>query len=511
MKILDCTLRDGGYYTNWDFDDTVVENYILAMNTLPVEILELGYRNLPQNGYMGRFGYCPSSVLQKIRNNCSKEIAVMLNVKSTATSDLPMLLTPIVGLVDWVRLAVDPNKLNHAIDLAKEIKKFGFKIGFNVMYMSKWHEIESFYGRLEEINTVADIFSMVDSYGGVTPDEMETVIKSVKEKVNVPLGFHGHNNLQLAITNSLKAIEMDVEYVDATVLGMGRGAGNLNLELLLTVLGTKKVLDVDYNILGDVVSVFTPLHNKYQWGTSLPYMISGAYSIPQSTVMEWVSNRVYPLNTIVRALSNKKDNKADNAKYDELKPGRKYSRVILIGGGNSVAEHISAIQQLITASQDTAIVFATTRHADKFINLNCDKFYVLVGAESKRMLGKVQTLNEGDTIVLPPYPRAMGTDVPAKWDSYTRELPVIDFVSGYDDSCTAVSLQTAINISEGQILCVGYDGYPGNILSEKELTLTHENRTIFDAFEIKTGEKLTSLTPTLYRELKKSSVYQYIN
>lgn len=510
MKILDCTLRDGGYYTNWDFDDSVVDTYIKAMNKLPVDILEIGYRNLPMDDYLGRFGYCPSSVLHKIRKNCEKELAVMLNVKSTGIYDLPKLLNNIAGLVDWIRLAVNPNKLDDAIALARKIKKLGFKVGFNVMYMSKWHEIESFFNQLDTANEVADIFTMVDSYGGIMPDDIEAIIQSVKTKIHVPIGFHGHNNLQFAITNSMKALELGVEYVDATVLGMGRGAGNLNLELLLNVLGSKNILTFDYNVLGDLVSIFTPLYEKHRWGASLPYMISGAYSIPQSTVMEWVSNRIYSFNTIVRALSNKKDNKADNAKYEVFHPYKKYSKVIVIGGGNSVTEHITAIRQLIKFSDDIAIVFTTSRHADKFLDLECDKFYVLVGAESKRMISKVAHLNDTDTIILPPYPRVMGTDVPAKWDKFTRELPSIDFVYGYGDSCTAVALQNAINISDGTILCAGYDGYPGSILSEKELALTHENRAIFEAFEKQTGHKLTSLTPTLYMEMKKSSVYQYI-
>lgn len=81
MKILDCTLRDGGYYTNWDFDDALVTTYINAMNQLPIDYIELGYRNVPSNGYTGKFGYSPVSVLKQIRNNSKKKLAIMLNEK----------------------------------------------------------------------------------------------------------------------------------------------------------------------------------------------------------------------------------------------------------------------------------------------------------------------------------------------------------------------------------------------------------------------------------------------
>ena len=76
MKILDCTLRDGGYYTNWDFDDKIVDAYIRAMNLLPIDYLELGYRNLPSVEYMGKFGYSPVSILKKIREHCTKKLDV---------------------------------------------------------------------------------------------------------------------------------------------------------------------------------------------------------------------------------------------------------------------------------------------------------------------------------------------------------------------------------------------------------------------------------------------------
>lgn len=96
----------------------------------------------------------------------------------------------------------------------------------------------------------------------------------------------------MGLVNTLTAIACGADYVDATVLGMGRGAGNLNMELLLTYLN-KEGLEVDFNVLSDVITAFQPLLERYKWGTNLPYMISGANSFPQKEVMEWVSNRAY--------------------------------------------------------------------------------------------------------------------------------------------------------------------------------------------------------------------------
>ena len=284
MKILDCTLRDGGYYTNWDFDSKIVDVYIQAMNVLPIDYIELGYRSIPTKEYMGKFGYSPVSVLRHIKTTCIKKIAVMLNEKNTRPEDLDTLLVPIQGLVDMIRIAVDPNNFDRAVILAQSIKTLGFEVGFNTMYMSKWDDYEGFLSKLNKINKVADLFCMVDSFGGVSPEELKAIFQTVKQNTTCPVGFHGHNNLQLGLVNTLTAIECGIDYVDATILGMGRGAGNLNMELLLTYLN-KGGLEVDFNVLGDVITAFQSLHDKYQWGTNLPYMLSGANSISQKEVM----------------------------------------------------------------------------------------------------------------------------------------------------------------------------------------------------------------------------------
>lgn len=510
LNILDCTFRDGGYYTNWDFSDSIVKSYLDAINHLPVDYIEIGYRNNPASGYMGRFAYCPISFLQKIRDYTNKKIAVMINEKNTTTDDIESLLGPLTGLIDMVRIAVAPINIDRAILLAKKIKGYGFKIAFNVMYMSQWCEYDKFFDHLTALNSIIDLFVMVDSFGSVTPIEIKETFTEIKKRLDVPIGFHSHNNLQLALINTLTAIETGVEMVDATVLGMGRGAGNLNLELLLTYLNKKDGLEVDLNTLGDLVAAFNPLLLHHQWGTNLPYMISGANSIPQKEVMEWVTNRIYSFNSIVRALNNRKDNIIDNAKFASIDIKRKYDTILVIGGGETVDKHISGIKSFLCLHKNTALIFATCRHASLFEDVINDKYYILIGAESRRLEKTFDKLPENAKVILPPYPRAMGTDVPDFAVNSTYELKNIDFCEKYNDSCTTVALQLAIDLCAPNTYVIGYDGYSGNILSEKEMSLTRENRYIFESYIKNQGAKLKSLTSTLYTELESLSIYQYI-
>ena len=510
MKILDCTLRDGGYYTNWDFNSPIVDSYIKAMNELPIDYLEVGYRNNPSKAYLGKFGYTPVSVLKHLRETCSKKLAVMLNEKSTSPNDLVHLLKPIQGLADMVRIAIDPKNIDRAIELAKAVKEMEFEVGFNVMYMSKWAEMDGFLPKLGEINGIANLFCMVDSFGGITPVEVKNILKEVRKYTNVPVGFHGHNNLQLGLINTLTAIDNGIDYVDATITGMGRGAGNLKMELLLTYLNKHAGLNVDFNVLGEVISAFMPLKEKYGWGTNLPYMLSGANNIPQKEVMEWVTNRVYSFNSIVRALDNRKNHTEDNARFPLFKNTEKFNQVVVVGGGDNAIEHKEAIKSFIISHPQTALVFATARNAKAYLDLDTPKYYCLVGNEGHRLTQNVGADNFEGTCILPPYPRVMGTEVPEFANSNTFELNSVDFIDQYKDSVTTIALQLAMKLTEGEIYVVGYDGYPGNILSEKEVSLTNENKTIFTAFSAVKGYALKSLTPSIYKELNVESVYQFI-
>ncbi len=510
MEILDCTLRDGGYYTDWDFDSQTVSAYAQAMRVLPVDAIEVGYRSLPDKTYLGQFGYCPVSTIEHIKNITGKKIAVMLNEKSVLPADLDSLLKPVSGLVDRVRIAVDPKNFSRAVVLARAIKGLGFQVSFNMMYMSTWNSIDGIYDKLKYLNGVVDYFCMVDSFGGTAPQEVKSIISSVRSVSSVPIGFHGHNNLQFALVNSLMALDCGATSVDATVLGMGRGAGNLKLELLLTYMNSRAGLDIDFNALGEVLTAFEPLRKKHAWGTSLPYMLSGANGIPQKEVMEWVSNRVYSFNTIVRTLDERRSNQKLVKRFPVLLSKKRYKGILLIGGGPSANIHRQAIVDFLRLNPDVAMVFSTSRHAGEYLVVDNQHFYCLAGDEGKRFMTTVGT-GIGDGIcVLPPSPREMCVDVPNCVKNRTYELEHVGFDLKYQGSVTTIALQLASELTDGTIWVVGYDGYSGLALSEKELALMRENKEIFCAFREAFGDRLVSLVPTLYNELTIKSVYQFL-
>ncbi|HLS30816.1 MAG TPA: aldolase catalytic domain-containing protein [Flavobacteriaceae bacterium] len=497
MKILDCTLRDGGYYTQWDFDKPTVDQYIFALNKLPVDYIELGYRSPLQDSYFGKYYYLPLYELKDIRKKTDKKLAIILNENDIREEDLPDLLEPIVGLVDMVRFAIKPENLDRAIELVKKIKDYGFEISFNLMYLSKWKDDKNFINSLERLNGLIDVLYLVDSYGSIIPKELKEPIKRLKAKLDCKLGFHGHNNLEAALLNSLTAIDLGVDFIDSTILGMGRGAGNLKTELLLTVLNKKNDLKVNFNELEKAVSAFKPLQNRHSWGTSLPYMISGAYSLPQKEIMEWTTVRYYTLNAIIRALNNKRNEISDNEKFP-ICSFPKTDKALVVGGGPSIKQHIDGILRFIENNPEIIIIHASAKNAGYFKDLKNKQFFCLVGNEGRRMEATLKDLSHFNGVcILPPFPRKMGTYVPEIIKDKTEELEKIWFTDKYLDAHTTLALQIALNCKPEHLYFVGYDSYKPESISQKEMELIEENQYLFEKLSEFISD-FSSLTKTHY-------------
>ena len=511
MRILDCTIRDGGYYTNWDFDQSLISEYCKSMEELPIEYIEVGYKSIPLKGYLGKYFYCPVYVLEELKNLMpSKKLAVILNEKDIRPEHINKLLLPIKSFVTLIRMAVDPNNFERAVKLAKAVKALGFEVAFNVMYMSNWKKDSSFLDLLEGLDDTLDYFYMVDSFGGILPNDVKEITQLVKSKTNVPLGFHGHDNLHMGLINSITAIEEGCDIIDATITGMGRGAGNLKMELLLTYLESQNKIKLNFNILGNVVASFEELRKKHEWGTNLPYMFSGAYSLPQKEVMEWVSKRAYSLNSIIQALHNQKENISDNIKMPEFLEKKSIKTAIIIGGGESAKVHAKAIKQLIKLQRnDICIIHSSSKNANHYGSVPVKQFFCLVGNEGYR-LNKVfngELIDKVHKCVLPAFPREMGTYIPEDLKKKTFELKRIDFIQKYFDSHFALALQTAIQIGVKEVFLVGFDGY-SDIVSNKEFELANENNYLIEKF-MKTNIKLVSLTETRYN-IELQSIYKLI-
>tara|TARA_B100000787_G_C16192841_1_gene298594 strand:- start:1288 stop:2826 length:1539 start_codon:yes stop_codon:yes gene_type:complete len=511
MKLLDCTLRDGGYYTNWDFDKELVETYCNAMESLPIDYVEVGYRSIPIDGYFGEYFYCPDFVMKKLKKMMpSKKLVIILNEKDIRASHVPELLKPCQNYISMVRMAIDPANFKRAIELAKAVKVMGFEVAFNVMYMSEWKNDSSFLDLLEGLDDIIDYFYMVDSFGGVFQEDVKEIINLVKSKTNVSLGFHGHNNLEMALANTITAMNEGCNMVDATITGMGRGAGNLRTELLLTYLSSNGYKEITFGDLSATVALFEDLKKDYGWGTNLPYMFSGAYSLSQKQVMEWVGMNRYPIASIVNALHNKKSFIDDNINLPSLICEEKNSNILIIGGGNSINENKKALRLLLEQNKDFKVIHTGLKYISNFKLIENDQYYALVGFEGDKLLEGVKGVDiSNKKFVYPPNPRKMGTLIPEEIIPFSFELPNVKFTNASNDSPLSLAIQLSINLKVDNLYFIGFDGYDTNI-NKSQFKLVQENQNIFaDLLKIETIE-VCSLTPSKYDKLKHSSIYSLL-
>ena len=266
--ILDCTFRDGGYHTNWNFDNDLVREVV---STLDVDYIELGYKS---NAKDGSFKECDDRFISTLLQDVNSKLAFMIDIKDF--SDEKLLLEVIQekskSPFTLCRMATDYNNLDFALKMSKVISDLGYETALNLMKVSTLSNLEVGLA-VQKINkSNVDMIYIVDSLGSIKEKKLISLIEQFDtDKI---LGFHSHDNLGLAFSNTIKAVELGVDIIDGTICGMGRAAGNLKLEQYLMYIdkSTNKLLNL-------IEKRFSLLKQKYNWGWNTNHMYSGINEI----------------------------------------------------------------------------------------------------------------------------------------------------------------------------------------------------------------------------------------
>jgi len=274
---LDCTIRDGGLINNHDFDLKFVRAVYKALSEAGVDYMEIGYKNskrLFSEKEYGRWKFCDDEDIKKVIDGIESKtkISVMVDVDRVDVEDVkPRKDSP----VSMIRVASYVKDIDKAISLVNRFADKGYETTVNIMAISRAldNELTEALEQLEK-ESKANVIYIVDSFGALYQETSEFLVKKVKSIVkNKEIGMHAHNNQQLAFGNTIEAIIHDANFVDGTVYGLGRAAGNCPLELLLGFLKNPKF---DIRPVLDLISKeFIPLRDKIEWGYIIPYAITG--------------------------------------------------------------------------------------------------------------------------------------------------------------------------------------------------------------------------------------------
>ena len=506
MKILDCTLRDGGYYTNWDFDRELVDDYLKLVKFLPIDVIEVGYRgNVKKDSYYGEFYFLTKNNLRNIKSKIgkNKKLSVMVDIKDWENpKELKANLRECKKIVDIVRFAVNPKKTKNLEKFLKEINSLGFKIALNLMYSHLLLKSPFLIKSILKFKNYFDIIYIVDSYGTLISNDVKKLIIDIKNlDPTISIGFHAHNNLEMALSNSIEAIENKIDYLDSTFTGMGRGAGNLKTELLLTYLSLKKKsLKIrNFKNIGPVIDKFEEMKLKEKWGTSLPYMISGSTQSPQSEVMQLIKSKRYNISDIVSYLDRKDKTNEDVKKNLNFNK----SNILIVGGGTSVKHKINYIREYLSNNPSTFIIFSSTRNIGLFKKISNKSIICITGNE----ITKINNISIKKNNFLINNKIDDKTILPKKVDNFFK-LKKNNINYKINNSPLAISLSASCEMKAKNVYLIGFDGYD-KTNKINDYSLLKENQKIIDYYKNKLN--LTFLTDTEYENIKKSSIYKFLS
>jgi 4-hydroxy 2-oxovalerate aldolase len=307
LKVLDCTVRDGGLINDHKFDDAFVRAVYQACVEAGVDYMELGYKvskKIAARDQFGAWKFCDEDDVRRVvgDNPTALKLCVMADAgKCDWRTDI---LPKGHSVLDMIRVAFYVHQTSEAVDMIKDAADKGYEVSANLMAVSRASEVELTQSLEMIAETPASTIVVVDSFGSLYAEQIELLVKKYLQYAapkGKQVGIHAHNNQQLAFANTIEAIIHGANRVDATMFGLGRGAGNCPMELLIGFLRNPKFhIRPVYKCVQDSL---LPLSRQVEWGPHVQYNITGQLN-------------QHPRSAMAARAGNERDNYV--AFYDKL-------------------------------------------------------------------------------------------------------------------------------------------------------------------------------------------------
>ncbi|MDD4864940.1 MAG: aldolase catalytic domain-containing protein [Alishewanella agri] len=530
VNILDCTLRDGGYYNSWNFPTDVANKYLEAMFAAGVDIVELGLRSLINKGFKGASAYTTDSYIRTLAVPAGLKVAVMINateiVGDMLQNEALQKLFPCDAAnspVDVVRIACHVHEFVAALPACNWLKERGYTVGFNLMQIADRTQEEVEALSLEASRYPIDALYFADSMGSMDPAQTSQIISWLRKHWQGDMGIHTHDNMGLALSNTLQAVKDGVTWLDATVTGMGRGPGNARTEeLVIEVADMRKQAINMVPLMSVIRSYFQPLKNQCGWGSNPYYYMSGKYGIHPTYIQEMLGDSRYSEEDILAAINHLKLEGGKKFSLNTLDATRHFysgeprgswmpkelfagKEVLLLGTGPGVAEHRIALEDYIKKHKPVVVALNTQSGVSQSlidVRVACHPIRLLADCEAHTQLPQPlitpASMLPADVLVSLKNKTLLdyGLSVKAGTFCFGEQISVLPTSLVI---CYALASITAGDAS--RIMMAGFDGYgaddPRNTEMNKLLKLYAANSAALE---------LLSVTPSRY-EIKSQSIY----
>lgn len=472
IKLLDCTLRDGGYINNWEFGKDVISRIVNQVLIAGVEVMELGYLSTVNSGNADSARYNSLKDVRRAFSNIKMEnqdYAVMVNY-----GEYPAELLPVAEQDDpIIRLAFHRKNLNEAFEYIKVLDSKGYRYYIQPMGVLNYSD-KDFIELINMANaTHAEAFYVVDSFGVLELKDFRRLIFLVDNNLRdgILLGYHAHNNLQQAYSNAKYMIEQGLTHsmiIDASVFGMGRGAGNLNIELFAKHLN--KSYGKCYNIepFLEVFDEFLkPIFARQFWGYSLPFYLSSIHNCHPNYALFFSEKNTLTVKSIHELLSGISEE--DKISFSKDKAAQYYNRymdnyiddkadvknlydsigerpVLILAPGKSIIREKDTVKSYI--ENCNPVVIGVNRSSNEY------KYDYLFVTNEKRLVDK--PANVGKFIKTSNLHKILSETIQVNYSSYLAENSIVC------DNPTLMLLNLLTSMGIREVTIAGFDGFSPN-------------------------------------------------
>lgn len=311
FSVLDVTLRDGGCVNDFSFGQSYMDKILAALEDSGVEYIELGYLDKNKGSEQGRTQYINERVIPQYFLKGKKPGVTYVAMMDYGKFDPESLGPRSENGIDGIRLAFHKKNRKDIIKLGRTIIDKGYKFFVQPMITLRYSDAE-LIGLIDDVNRYlpdASGFYIVDSFGEMRPNDMMRIMNLADHDLipSMPLGFHSHNNLQMSYSNAISLLQFATKrdlMLDCSVMGMGKGAGNLNTELLLEHMNI--FYDKHYNtapLLRLIDEVINPIRAEYNWGYSVEYYLSSINHCTPSYAGHFYNKHMLPIDQVAELLS----------------------------------------------------------------------------------------------------------------------------------------------------------------------------------------------------------------
>lgn len=493
IQVLDCTLRDGGYCNQWEFGNKNIKMISQSLTDACVDIIECGFLTNKVNYNKEISKYTKVEKVAEVipQNRNGKSFVVMMNYGEYNVNELP----DFDGTsIDGIRIAFHKKDVEKALEICEAVKRKGYKVFVQAMVSLSYTDTE-FLDLIQKVNKIEPYaFYIVDSFGMMKKKNLIHLFYMVENnlKESIQIGFHSHNNMQLAYSNAQALVDLPTNrslIIDSSIYGMGRGAGNLNTELLVGYLnenvGTKYDIKPLLNVIDEVLNRF---YQQNYWGYSLPNYISASHEI-HPNYANYLSERntltIEAMDEIFSLMSPEKKVSYDRAYIEklyleymetgniqevhkaELQSQLKDKTVILIGPGQSSFIEKERIQEFV---QNNEVVTISVNFEYEEIDVD----YIFLS--NLRRFKMLQECSKRKCIVT--------SNIPAdKVYLQTKYYELLNNVDMVRDNAGMMAIRFLIQFGVKEIYLAGFDGYSHDMsenYAEQSMAFLTQN-AVYDA------------------------------